>query len=255
MAIGPIQLIALTFEDFQPTGEIMPALQAAMKSGAIRLIDVQFVSKDEDGKLTSLEMSGLSGEETIEFGAVIGGLIGLGAGGAEGAAAGSLEGALIAAEHNYGLSAEDLFAAADRIKPGAAAALLMIEHTWAIGFRNAVAESGGKMAVQGFLTPETLFLVGAELEAQVEAVEAIAVSEAIQMVAAAQAVEAILVSEAIQEEAAVRAVTALVAADIIEEAAIEEAREVVTAARIIEEVALQEAVAAIEVAEAAKGEA
>ena len=255
MAIGPIQLIALTFEDFHPTGEIMPALQAAMKRGAIRLIDAQFVSKDEDGQLTSLEMSGLSGEETIEFGAVIGGLIGAGAGGAEGAASGSLEGALIAAEHNYGLSAEDLFAAADRIKPGAAAALLMIEHTWAIGFGTAVRESGGKMAAQGFLTPETLFLVGAELEAQVEAVEAIAVSEAIQAYAAAEAVEAILVSEAIQEEAAVRAVTALVAAEIIEEAAIEEAREVVTAARIIEEVALQEAVAAIEVAEAAKGEA
>ncbi len=255
MAIGPIQLIALTFEDFKPTGEILPALQAAMKSGAIRLIDLQFVGKDEDGKLTSMEMSGLSGEETIEFGAVIGGLIGAGAGGAEGAATGSLEGALVAAEHTYGLSAEDLFAAADRIKPGAAAALLMIEHTWAIEFGTAVRESGGKMAAQGFLTPETLFLVGAELEAQVEAVEAIAISEAIQVYAAAEAVEAILVSEAIQEEAAVRAVTALVAAEIIEEAAIEEAREVVTAARIIEEVALNDAVMAIEVAEAAKGEA
>ena len=253
MAIGPIQLIALTFEDFKPTGDILPALKAAMKSGAIRLIDLQFVGKDEDGKLTSMEMSGLSGEETIEFGAVIGGLIGAGAGGAEGAEAGSLEGALIAAEHTYGLSAEDLFTAADRIKPGAAAALLMIEHTWAIEFGTAVRESGGKMAAQGFLTPETLFLVGAELEAQVEAIEAIAISEAIQMVAAAEAVEAILVSEAIQEEAAVRAVTALVAAEIIEEAAIEEAREVVTAAKIIEEVALEEAIAAIEVAEEAQG--
>jgi len=255
MAIGPIQLIALTFEDFKPTGEILPALQAAMKRGAIRLIDAQFVSKDEDGKLTSMEMSGLSGEETIEFGAVIGGLIGAGAGGAEGAASGSLEGALIAAEHNYGLSAEDLFEAADRIKPGAAAALLMIEHTWAIGFRNAVAESGGKMAAQGFLTPETLFMVGAELEAQVEAVEAIAISEAIQYEAAAEAVEAVLISEAIQEAAAVRAIEALIAAEIIEEAAMEEARDVVTAAKIIEEVALEEAVAAIEVAEEAKGEA
>ena len=79
MAIGPIQLVALTFEDFHPTGDILPALQAAMKKGAIRLIDMQFVGKDEDGKLTSMEMSGISGEETIEFGAVIGGLIGAGA--------------------------------------------------------------------------------------------------------------------------------------------------------------------------------
>ncbi len=255
MAIGPIQLIALTFEDFHPTGEILPALQASMKKGAIRLIDLLFVGKDEDGRLTSMEMSGLSGEETIEFGSVLGGLIGAGAGGAKGAATGSLEGALIAAEHNYGLSAEDLMAAADRIKPGAAAALLMIEHTWAIDFGTAVRESGGKMAAQGFLTPETLFLVGAELEAQVEAVEAIAISEAIQYVAAAEAVEAVLISEVIQEAAAERAIAALVAAEIIEEVAIEEARQVVTAAKIIEEVALEEAITAIEVAEAAKGEA
>lgn len=252
MAIGPIQLIALTFEDFKPTGEILPSLQAAMKSGAIRLIDLQFVGKDEDGKLTSMEMSGLSGEETVEFGAVIGGLIGAGAAGPEGAVVGSLEGALIAAEHNYGLSADDLMAVSDQIKPGAAAALLMIEHTWAIGFRDAVVRAGGRMAVQGFLTPETLFLVGAELEAQVEAVEAIEMAEAVKAIAAAEAVRAVIVSEAIQQEAAERAVAALVAAEIVEEAAIEEAREVVTVARIVEEAALEEAVAAVELAEEKK---
>jgi uncharacterized membrane protein len=252
MAVGPIQLIALTFEDFEPTGEILPALQSAMKSGAIRLVDLQFVGKDDQGNLTSMEMSGLSGEETLEFGAVIGGLIGAGVAGAEGAMAGSLEGALIAAEHNYGLSADELISVSDKIKPGAAAALLMIEHTWAIDFRDAVTRAGGQMAVQGFLTPDALFLVGAELEAQVEAVEAIEMAEAVKAMAAAEAVEAVLISEAIQQEAAQRAVAALVAAEIVEEAAIEEAREVVTVARIVEEAALEEAVAAVELAEEKK---
>ncbi len=252
MAVGPVQLIGITFPEFEPTGEILQELQRAMKSGAIRLIDAQFVRKDEDGKLTSMEMSGLSGMETIEFGAVIGGLIGEGAGGAEGAEEGALKGALVAAQHNYGLSADDLIEVADQIKPGSAAALLMIEHTWAVGFRDAVAKSGGHMTVQGFLTPDALFLVGKELAVQVEAVEAIAVAEAVKAEAIAEAVEAVLISEAIQEEAAEQAVAALVAAEIVEEAAIEEAREVVTAAKIIEAVALEEAVAAVEAAEAAK---
>ena len=108
MTVGPIQLIVLGFEDFEPTGKILPALNAAVGSGAIRLIDLQFVGKDAGGNITSMEMSGLSPDEQIEFGAVIGGLLGAGMGGEEGAEIGALEGALAAAEHSYGLTAADV---------------------------------------------------------------------------------------------------------------------------------------------------
>jgi uncharacterized membrane protein len=220
----------VAFEDFAPTGRILPALNSAVASGAIRLVDLQFVSKDQAGRITSLEMSGLSPAEQIEFGSVIGALIGAGVAGEEGAVAGALEGALAAAEHSYGMTAEDVQDIADSLPPGGAAALLMIEHTWAIGFRNALRDAGGQMLAQGFLTPDTLFLVGAELEAQAEALAAIE-----------EAAEAIVLSEAIQAEAARRAVAALVAAEMIEEAALEEAAEVVAAALAIEEAALEEA--------------
>jgi uncharacterized membrane protein len=242
MTVGPIQLIALGFEDFEPTGKILPALNAAAASGAIRLIDLQFVGKSADGAITSMEMSGLSPAEQVEFGSVIGGLLGAGLGGEEGAEVGALEGALAAAEHSYGMTAADVQDMADGLMPGEAAALLMIEHTWAVDFRDAVGEAGGMMLGQGFLTPGTLMLIGAELEAQAEALAAIeeaaavvAISEAIEDEAVLEAAEAVIISEAIQEEATRRAVEALVLAELIEEAAIEEASEVVAAALALEE--------------------
>jgi uncharacterized membrane protein len=173
MAIGPIQLIALGFEEFTPTGKILPALDAAVASGAIRLIDLQFVGKDANGDITALEMTSLSEDEEVEFGAVIGGLIGAGMAGEEGTVVGALEGALAAAEQSYGLTAADVLDIASELAPGDAAALLMIEHTWAVDFRDAVLEAGGVMLGQGFLTPGTLILIGAELEAQAAALAAI----------------------------------------------------------------------------------
>ena len=59
MTVGPIQLIAIGFEDFEPTGKILPALNAAVSSGAIRLIDLQFVGKDVEGNIQTKRYSPL----------------------------------------------------------------------------------------------------------------------------------------------------------------------------------------------------
>ena len=241
MTFGPIQLIAINFEDFVPTGKVLPAINAAAESGAIRLIDLQYVGKDQAGRITSMEMSGLSPAEQVEFGAVIGGLIGAGAAGELGLVEGSIAGAMAAAERSYGMTLDDIQSVADELPPGGAAAILLIEHRWATEFRDAVAEAGGEMMAQGFLTPKTLLLVGAELEAQAEALEAIALSEAIQEEAALEALEAIAISEVIQAKAAREAMAALVAAELIEEAALEEATAVVLGTLAIEETAVEEA--------------
>jgi uncharacterized membrane protein len=248
-------MIAIGFEDFTPTGEILPALMEAVEEGSIRLIDLQFVSKDEFGGVVAMEMSGLTEDETIEFGAVIGGLIGAGVAGEEGMIEGALEGALAAASHSYGMTAADVQAVANELPPGGAGAVLLIEHTWAIDFRNAVGDAGGYMMAQGFLTPATLFLVGAELEAQAAAIEAIVVSEIIQEEAALEAVEAVVISQAIQEAAAQRAIDALITSEIIEQAAIEEATAVVAEALAIEMDAVAEAAEVVEAADRAADEA
>jgi hypothetical protein len=240
MAIGPIQFLAITFPEFQPGKGILAALQRAADSGAIRLIDLQFIRKDEAGKITTMEMSGLSSAEAAEFGSVIEGLLDAGAASRGGAVEGTLPAALAAVEASYGLGLGDIQAVADQIRPGSAAALVAIEHKWAIEFGEAVGQAGGKLAAQGFLTRQAVMKVGEELEALAEADWAIELSEAIQAEAAYEAVEAIVLSEVIQAEAARQAAQALVAAQLIEEAALEEAARVVAGALAIEAAVAEE---------------
>jgi hypothetical protein len=234
MAIGPIQFLAITFKEFQPDRGILAALRRATDSGAIRLLDLQFIRKDQAGKLTTMEMSGLSPTEAAEFGSVIGGLLDIGAASRGGAMEGTLADALAVVESSYGLGLGDIQTVTERIRPGSAAAMLVIEHTWALEFGSAVQEAGGKLAAQGFLTREAVMKVGEELEAIADAEVAIELSEAIQVEAAYEAAEAVVLSEVIQAEAAQRAARALVAAQLIEEAALDEASRVLTASLAIE---------------------
>ena len=249
MSLGPIQLVAIGFRDFEATGEMMPALMEAQHAGAIRIIDVQFVGKSEDGQITSMEMSGLSPDEQIEFGATVGALLGAGAAGEEGAEIGAIEGAMAAISHSYGMTLDDVQAVADALPAGGAAALLVIEHTWATDFRNAAMGAGGEMLAQGFLTPRTVMMMGAEIEAQAEAAAVVEAAMIIEEEAAYRAAFAVALSEAIQEEAAVKAIEALIAAELIEEAAMDEAAMVVASAYEIEEAAIERAEAAIEMAD------
>jgi uncharacterized membrane protein len=250
MPVGPIQLIAIHFAGFQPTGKLLPALKAAAKTGAIRLIDLQFVGKDADGEITSMAMSGLSPDEKIEFGAVIGGLLGAGMGGEQGAVEGAITGALAAAERSYGMTPGDIQHIADGLEPGDAAALLLIEHRWAVGFRDAAREAGGSMLAQGFLTPQAVFLVGAELQAQVNALDAIALSTAVQEEAAAEAIEALVLAEIAKDEAA----ETVAVAEAVEAAAVTRMLRTLASARIIEEAAMERAFAALDEAGMVKKE-
>lgn len=230
MPIGPIQLIALGFEDFQPTGKMLPALLDVVSTGVIRLVDLQFVRKDLDGTITSMEVSGLNTDERMEFGAAINRLISIGLKDESSGAPGSLEWAVATAGRSYGMTAADVHDVAEQLPRGGAAAFLMIEHTWATEFSQAVREANGFMMAQGFLTPETLVMIGAELQAQVDAMQSIAQSDALKLQSAREAARAVALADIIKLEAARQAIDALVAARLVEETAMEEAARVVAAA-------------------------
>jgi uncharacterized membrane protein len=232
--------MVIGFDQFEATGEALDALMAASDAGAIRVIDLQFVSKDEAGNIEALELSGLTEDEAIEFGAVIGGLLGAGAGGDEGMVEGAIAGAEIAAEGAYGMTAEDVIEIAAQVPPGGAAAILAIEHTWAIGFRDAIVNQGGMLMGQGFLTRDAMLMIGAEAQAMADALDAIVISEAIQEQAAMDAADAVALSDIIQLESARLAAESLVAAALIEEAAFEEAATTVLAALEAQDEALAE---------------
>jgi len=160
--IGPLQFLAVAFVDPKLDGSILGELAAASESGAIRVVDALGVAKDDEGNIAALQISDLTEDQAMTYGAWVGALIGLGAGGEEGAELGAIAGAIAAAdEYEYGLDAEAVRSVAEDIPPGGAALIMVIEHRWAIPLRNALRESGGILLAQDFLSPEALIALGA----------------------------------------------------------------------------------------------
>src|SRR3954447_17589247 len=139
MAIGPVQLIVLGFEHPEFHGEIIAELERLRESGAVRVIDALAVHKDADGELEVQHLSNLSKEEAIELGSVVGALVGLGIDGEDGFVAGAEAGAEAAADGVSVFSDEEAWDVLEDIPNDSAAALILIEHHWAVPLRDAVA--------------------------------------------------------------------------------------------------------------------
>jgi uncharacterized membrane protein len=164
-----MQLSVIGFDNEEIIGGLLDELDRVREFGIIRLIDFLFVAKDEDGDISAMEVTDLTEEERMEFGAVVGGLIGLGAAGAEGAVEGAVAGALAVAEHDFGLTAQEIEEVAGRIPKGSSAVVVLFEHTWALRLKEYMLDAGGVLIAQGLLHPSALVKVGEELAAAVEA--------------------------------------------------------------------------------------
>jgi uncharacterized membrane protein len=159
MAIGPVQLIVLGFEHPRFRGEIIAELERLRESDTVRVIDSLAVYKDADGELEVQHLSNLTTDEAIELGTVIGALIGLGIEGEAGAEAGALAGAEAMADGVDLLPGEEWDVLED-IPPDSAAALILVEHHWAVGLRDAVARAGGSRIGDAFISPLDLVELG-----------------------------------------------------------------------------------------------
>jgi uncharacterized membrane protein len=159
MAIGPVQMLVIGFDDPQFTGAIRAELDRLRENEVIRLVDLLVVRKDADGNVERVLHSDLSPEEATELGAIAGALIGFGAEGDEGVDAGA---ALGAAEMEDGhlFDESDLWYVDDTIPPSSAAAIALIEHRWAIGLRDAIREAGGMHLADAWIHPADLVAVG-----------------------------------------------------------------------------------------------
>jgi dihydroorotase-like cyclic amidohydrolase len=121
--IGPIDYLLVEWPGRQPTGEAAPILVDLVERGIIRVLDLAFIAKAEDGSVAGLELADL-GEKVEEFKVF------------EGASAGLL-------------SDEDTAEAAEALEPGTSAALLVYENRWAAPFASAVRRSGGQLVANG----------------------------------------------------------------------------------------------------------
>ena len=161
MAIGPVQLIVLGFNHPDFHGEIIEELERLRESDTVRVIDALAVYKDAAGDLEVEHLSNLSEQEAVELGSTVGALIGLGIDGEQGAEAGAAAGAEHAASEGISPlgNAEDWDVLED-IPNDSAAALILLEHHWAVPLRDAITRAGGFRLSDGFISPLDLIEVG-----------------------------------------------------------------------------------------------
>jgi hypothetical protein len=127
--MGPIDYIVVEWpKGKEPTGEALPHLVDLVDRGIIRLIDLAFVSKGEDGSMARLELGDLGDEKLVVF---------------EGASSGLL-------------ADDDVQEATNVLEPGTTAALLVYENVWAGPFAAAVRRSGAQLVANGRIPVQSL---------------------------------------------------------------------------------------------------
>src|SRR4029453_6721919 len=153
-----VQLLVLGFDrpDFQ--GEIRAELERLREDDKVRVIDFLAVYKAPGGEVTVLKESQLDAAEMLEFGAIVGALVGGGAGG----------GADLGAERD-GVFGEEAWDALADIPEDSAAALVLLDHRWAIPLRDAIARAGGVRLASEFVSPLDLVAVGLVAAEEAEA--------------------------------------------------------------------------------------
>jgi len=125
-ALGPISYLVVEFPGSKMTGEGFPALVDLVDRGLIRILDLTFVSKGEDGSVLAIELADLDGDGSLDL-AVF-----------EGASTGLLD-------------ESDRAQAAEAIEPGSSAGILLFENRWAVPFVQALRNSEAEVIAAGYV--------------------------------------------------------------------------------------------------------
>jgi len=159
MAIGPVQLLVVSFDKPNFSGEIVEEFKRLRGNHLIRLIDALAVRKHEDGSLTAVQWSDLSIDEAEGMGAMVGALIGVGLAGEAGIEAGARAGIEAGADGHL-IDDSEAWDLSDSLPNGGAAAIALIEHLWAEPLRHAIARAGGVPVSDHWVHPLDLVEIG-----------------------------------------------------------------------------------------------
>lgn len=121
--MGPIDYLLVEWPGRRPHGELAPHLIDLVDRGLIRILDLAFVAKDEDGNVALLDLEAVA-DEVVEL-------------------------AVFEGADSRLLDDEDRASAGAILESGTAAALLVYENTWAGPFAAAVRRSGGQLVASG----------------------------------------------------------------------------------------------------------
>ena len=123
MSYGPIDFLALEFDNLKLKGEIMPALMELVESKTVRVIDLVVIQKDQAGKHEALELQQLAPEVIAIFDPLMVDITGI-------------------------IQVEDVDAIAEQMENNTTAAVLLFENLWAIKFKEAVLRANGRLLAQ-----------------------------------------------------------------------------------------------------------
>ena len=137
---GPVDFILLEFPGDRPTGPAASALLDLVDAGIVRIYDLVVVRKESDGSFSGLDLSDLDAEHLGGFSAFAGARSGL-------------------------LGDDDLQQAAEAIRPGTTAALIVYENSWAIPFVAAARGAGAEVVARERIPADVLMGVLDELDA------------------------------------------------------------------------------------------
>jgi uncharacterized membrane protein len=175
MAIGPVQLLVIGFDHPEFEGRIIDELEILRESDTVKVIDALAVFKDAEGDMEAMHLSNLTLEEAKEVGSKVAALIGLGFEGEEGMVAGAEIGeAVVEVEGGVEFfDDEDAWDVLEDIPNDSAAALILLEHHWAVPLRDAIASAGGFRLASEFISPLDLIEIGVMTRADADAMAAI----------------------------------------------------------------------------------
>lgn len=122
--VGPIDYLVVEFPGNRMTGEGLPLLVDLVERGLIRILDLVFVRKDEDGTVTGMEIADLTGDGALDLSVFAGASSGL-------------------------LGQDDLEEAAVALEPGSSAGILVYENRWAAPFAAALHRGGARLVASG----------------------------------------------------------------------------------------------------------
>ncbi len=136
--LGPIDYLVVEWPAGKlPSGEGLPLLVDLVDRGVIRVLDIAFVRKEDDGTVVGLDLSEFDGDPVLTV--------------FEGASSGLL-------------GDDDYTEAGAALEPGCSAALLVYENTWAAPFASALRRSGAQLVANGRIPVNALLAALDELD-------------------------------------------------------------------------------------------
>jgi hypothetical protein len=139
--MGPVDYLVVAFPTDRMTGEAFPLLVDLVDRGVIRILDLVFLRKDEDGTVTTLTQVDLDRMKVLEAALFDGAASGL-------------------------LGPDDVAEAAAALDPGTAAGVLVYENVWATPFAAALRRSGGQLVAAGHIPVQALVAALDALDAE-----------------------------------------------------------------------------------------